>query len=172
MTASDMAASRPFRLLFLCTGNSARSQIAEALLQKKGHGRFIAGSAGSHPAPHVNPFAIQVLTEHGIEWRGRRPKSIDDVIGDSWDFVITVCDRAKESCSIFPGQPVFAHWGLPDPADATGTQEEKLRVFRETAVQLSRRIDLMLALPLEKLQRRTRAERLKAIGEESHVQSR
>jgi protein-tyrosine-phosphatase len=165
-----MNGSRPFRLLFLCTGNSARSQIAEALLAHKGRGRFIAGSAGSHPAPVVNPLAEAVLDEHGIGWHGRRPKSVDDVIGEKWDFVITVCDRAKESCPIFPGQPVFAHWGLPDPAEATGTREERLRVFRETAVQLARRIDLMLALPVEKLERHIVEQRLRAIGEESHAE--
>ena len=167
-----MNASRPFRLLFLCTGNSARSQIAEALLAHKARGRFIAGSAGSHPAPAVNPLAEAVLDEHGIQWQGHRPKSVDDVIGEKWDFVITVCDRAKESCPIFPGQPVFAHWGLPDPAEATGTREERLRVFRETAVQLARRIDLMLALPVEKLERHVAEERLRAIGEGSHAERR
>ena len=162
-----MNASRPLRVLFLCTGNSARSQIAEALLRHKGQGRFIAGSAGSNPAPAVNPLAIAVLDEHGIEWQGRRPKSIDDVIGERWDLVITVCDRAKEACPVLPGQPMFAHWGLPDPAEATGTREERLRVFRETAVQLGRRIDLMLALPMEKLERHVVEDRLRAIGDES-----
>ncbi len=161
-----MNAHPPFRLLFLCTGNSARSQIAEALLTTKSRGRFVAGSAGSHPATAVNPLAIAVLGEHGIGWQGRRPKSVDEVIGEPWDFVITVCDRAKESCPIFPGQPVLAHWGLPDPAEATGTHESKLRVFRETALQLGRRIDLMLALPLEKLERDALQERLRAIGED------
>ena len=165
-----MNPTRPLRLLFLCTGNSARSQIAEALVTHKARGRFVAGSAGSHPTPVVNPLAITVLGEHGIRWDGHRPKSIDDVIGERWDFVITVCDRAKEACPIFPGQPVFAHWGLPDPAEATGTQQERLRVFRDTAVQLCRRIDLMLALPIEKLERHAVEERLRAIGEESHAE--
>jgi protein-tyrosine-phosphatase len=160
-----MTSSHPLRLLFLCTANSARSQIAEALLSQKGRSRFIAGSAGSHPALQVNPYAIEILREHGIAWQGRRPKSIDDVIGEEWDVVITVCDRAKDSCPIFPRKPVFAHWGLPDPAAATGPREEKLQVFRETAVQLGRRIDLMLALPLEELERRSREEHLAAIGE-------
>ena len=154
----------PIRLLFLCTGNSARSQIAEALLSRKAPGRFVAGSAGSHPASAVNPLAIEVLKEHGIDWQGRSPKSIDDVIGERWDFVISVCDRAKDSCPVFPGQSVFAHWGLPDPADATGTREQRLPVFRETATQLGRRIDLLLALPIEKLDRHVVAERLGEIG--------
>ena len=166
-----MNVARPFRLLFLCTGNSARSQIAEALLDKKGRDRFVVGSAGSHPAAAVNPLAVAVLEEHGIRWDGHKPKSVDDVLGDRWDFVITVCDRAKEACPIFPGQPVFAHWGLPDPADAAGSRAEKLRVFRETAVQLGRRIDLMLALPMEKLERAAQEERLRAIGESPALQS-
>src|SRR5687768_12540767 len=160
-----MTARPPFRLLFLCTGNSARSQIAEALLSKRAPDRFVAGSAGSHPAPAVNPLAIEVLKEQGIAWQGRAPKSVDDVIGEQWDFVITVCDRAKESCPIFPGQPTFAHWGLPDPAEATGSHEQQLRVFRQAAAQLGRRIDLMLTLPMEKLERHVAAERLRAIGD-------
>ena len=160
-----MKARAPFRLLFLCTGNSARSQIAEALLTRKAPERFVTASAGSHPATSVNPLAIEVLEERGIEWRGRTPKSIDAVIGEPWDFVITVCDRAKDACPIFPGQAVLAHWGLPDPAEATGTHEQRLRVFRETAAQVARRIDLLLALPLEKLERSTVAERLREIGD-------
>jgi protein-tyrosine-phosphatase len=164
-----MNVARPFRVLFLCTGNSARSQIAEALLARKGRGRFVVGSAGSHPAATINPLAVAVLGEHGIRWDGHKPKSVDQVAGERWDFVITVCDRAKEACPIFPGQPVFAHWGLPDPADAKGSREEKLRVFRETAAHLGRRIDLMLALPMEKLERAAHEERLRAIGEDSEA---
>ena len=167
-----MATPRPLRVLFVCTGNSARSQIAEALLQHKAKGRFTAASAGSRPAPSVNPLAIEVLGERGIEWEGRRPKSVDDIMRDRWDFVITVCDRAKESCPVLPGQPVLAHWGLPDPADAAGTREERLRAFRETATQLARRIDLLLSLPMDKLTKRAVGERLNTIGEftQSHAE--
>jgi arsenate reductase (thioredoxin) len=143
----------PYRILILCTGNSARSQIAEALVAKKGAGRFEAVSAGSMPAPRVNPFAVRVLAEVGIPWEGRVPKGLERLDRERWDFVITVCDRAREACPIFPGTPILAHWGMPDPAEVEGTETEKLRAFRDTLVSLSRRIDLLLALPVEKLER-------------------
>ena len=145
--------ARRFRILILCTGNSARSQIAEALLARKGADRFQVASAGSRPADRVNPFAVQVLAEAGIDWSGRSPKGLDGLDRESWDFVITVCDRAKEACPIFPGQPIMAHWGMPDPAEVEGEDETKLRAFRETLMVLNRRIDLLLALPMEKLDR-------------------
>jgi len=148
---------RAFRLLFLCTGNSARSQMAEAILNERGKGRFRAESAGSKPAPRVNPLAIDTLREYGIEWRGHPPRTVDGLEHEPWDFVITVCDRAKESCPVFPGQPVLAHWGVADPADALG--------FRDAFIVLKRRIDLVLALPVEKLERLALEARLKAIGE-------
>lgn len=135
-------------VLFLCTGNSARSQIAEALLATRGKGRFIAGSAGVHPAKQVNPFAVEILRDLGIDWSGRVPKTLDDVRSTHWDFVITVCDRAKESCPIFPGNPTFAHWGMEDPAEVEGSDATKRAAFRSTAVRLARRIDLLLALPM------------------------
>lgn len=158
------AANKPLKLLFLCTGNSARSQIAEALLQQKGKGRFLVGSAGSHPAVRVNPFAVEILAEAGIDWSGRIPKRTDDVAGTDWDFVITVCDRARESCPIFPGHPILAHWGMPDPAEVEGSDDEKRRAFRDTFVVLGRRIDLLLALPMESLERMALEQRVRAIG--------
>jgi arsenate reductase len=166
VTSADASAdpAHPLNVLFLCTGNSARSQIAEALLQKKGRGRFHAGSAGSHPAAHVHPVTVRVLAESGIDWSGRTPKGTEAVQSNGWDFVITVCDRAKESCPTFPGRPVFAHWGMPDPSDVTESEDAQLRAFRETAQLLSRRIDLMLALPFETLERRALAERVRGIG--------
>lgn len=145
--------ARRFRILILCTGNSARSQIAEALLARKGADRFQVASAGSRPADRVNPFAVQVLAEAGIDWSGRSPKGLEGLDREPWDFVITVCDRAKEACPIFPGQPIMAHWGMPDPAEVEGEDETKLRAFRETLMVLNRRIDLLLALPMEKLDR-------------------
>jgi len=148
---TDLA--RRFRILILCTGNSARSQIAEALLARKGADRFQVASAGSRPAGRVNPFAVKVLAEAGIDWSGRSPKGLDGLDREPWDFVITVCDRAKEACPIFPGQPIMAHWGMPDPAEVEGEDETKLRAFRETLMVLNRRIDLLLALPMEKLDR-------------------
>ncbi|MEO8636686.1 MAG: arsenate reductase ArsC [Gemmatimonadales bacterium] len=154
-----------FRVLILCTGNSARSQIAEALLSRKGSARFTVVSAGSKPASRVNPFAVRVLGEAGIPWEGKEPKGLERLDKHGWDFVITVCDRAKEACPIFPGTPILAHWGMPDPAEVEGSEAEKLRAFRETLVVLSRRIDLLLALPLEKLDRLRTAAAVRAIGE-------
>ena len=143
--------TRPTSVLFLCTGNSARSQIAEALLATRGKGRFRVGSAGVHPAPAVNPYAIDVLRERGIDWSGKHPKTIDEVIGAGWDIVITVCDRAKESCPILPGKPTYAHWSLDDPAAVEGDEAAKRAAFRLTALDLSRRIDLFLAVPANRL---------------------
>ncbi len=159
------ASTAPFHVLILCTGNSARSQIAEALLARKGAGRFTVVSAGSKPAPRVNPFAVRVLGEAGIQWEGKVPKGLEGLDQQRWDFVITVCDRAREACPIFPGTPILAHWGMPDPAEVEGGDEEKLRAFRETLVVLSRRIDLLLALPLEKLDRLRKETAVRAIGE-------
>lgn len=154
----------PYRVLVLCTGNSARSQIAEALLAERGAGRFVVASAGSRPAPRVNRYAVRVLAEHGILWEGRTPKPIAGLENQEWDFVITVCDRAKETCPIFPRKPVFAHWGMPDPAEVAGSEEDKLRAFRDTLVALDRRISLLLELPLEKLDRLARERALGAIA--------
>lgn len=155
---------RPLRILVLCTGNSARSQIAEALLGRKGAGRFEAASAGSRPAARVNPFAVRVLAESGIPWDGKVPKGLDGLDRERWDFVITVCDKAKESCPVFPGTPILAHWGMPDPAEVEGSDDTKLRAFRETLVTLGRRIDLLLALPLEKLERLSLEREIREIG--------
>ena len=145
------------RVLFLCTGNSARSQMAEALLNAKGQGRFQAESAGTRPAERLNPLALETLRGYGVPWSGRAPRNIDGLEREPWDFVITVCDRAKESCPVFPGQPVLAHWGMADPADAPA--------FRDAFVLLSRRVDLLLALPLEKLERLALEARVRAIGD-------
>ena len=154
----------PLRILILCTGNSARSQIAEALFAAKARGRFEAASAGSRPAPRVNPLAIEVLAEAGIDWRGRTPRGMDGLEREPWDFVVTVCDRARESCPYFPGHPVLAHWGMPDPAEVEGTDDVKRAAFRDTLVTLSRRIDLLLALPVEKLERLALERRVREIG--------
>ena len=140
--------------------------MTEAVLNQKGRGRFIAESAGSQPAARVNPYAVEALQEAGIEWQGRRPRGIDDLTSSSWDIVITVCDRAKEACPIFPGQPALAHWGMEDPAAVEGDDHTKRRAFREALQLISRRIDLMLALPVEKLERLALQERLRAIGAE------
>ncbi len=140
------------KILFLCTGNSARSIFAEYLIKKIGRNRFEAYSAGSQPAGTVNPFAIRVLEEqYGIDARTARSKSWDEFKDTPFDIIITVCDRARESCPIFPGQPIVAHWSIPDPALATGIDEQKLRQFKETARQIQRRIDLLCSFPIERL---------------------
>ena len=141
---------RPLRILFLCTANSARSQIAEALLSARRDSRVTAGSAGTQPAAQVNPHAIQLLRSRAIDATSARPKDIAEVMTQPWDVVITVCDSARESCPVFPGRPVRAHWGLPDPAAAP--ESMKAQAFEETARILSDLIDRLLALPLEKLE--------------------
>jgi arsenate reductase (thioredoxin) len=152
-------------VLFLCTGNSARSQIAEAVLNRKGAGRFIAESAGASPATKVNPYAIQALGDAGIEWLGHPPRGLGGLDRERWDFVITVCDRAKEACPVFPGQPVVAHWGMSDPAAVGGDEAVKRAAFFDALTLINRRIDLLLALPVEKLDRLVVEARVRAIGE-------
>jgi len=156
--------AREFRVLFLCTGNSARSQMAEALLNRKGNGRFRAESAGSRPAARVHPYAIETLEAYSLPWEGHPPRSMDGLEREPWDFVITVCDRARESCPVFPGQPVLAHWGMPDPAEAPGDDAARRLAFRDAFLVLSRRLDLLLALPIEKLERLALEARVRAIG--------
>ena len=138
--------------------------MAEAILNAKGKGRFRAESAGSKPAPRVNPFAIETMKEFRTPWSGKPPRGLDGLEREPWDFVITVCDKAKEACPIFPGQPVIAHWGMPDPAEAVGDDETKRAAFRDAFLQLSRRIDLFLALPFDKLERWAIEMRVRAIG--------
>ncbi|HEY7686446.1 MAG TPA: arsenate reductase ArsC [Gemmatimonadales bacterium] len=164
MADAAIASPRRFRLLFLCTGNSARSQMAEAILNWKGGGRFHAESAGSRPAARVNPLAIETMRLHGLDWSGHSPRSVDGLEREPWDFVITVCDRAKESCPIFPGQPVLAHWGMPDPAEVEGDEAVKRAAFRDAFLLIARRIDLLLALPIDKLERLVLQDRVRAIG--------
>ena len=125
--------------------------MAEALLNQKAGGRMVAESAGSHPAARVNAFAVEALRQVGIDWAGRTPRGVPDIIDHHWDLVITVCDRARESCPILPGQPTLAHWGMPDPAEVQGTDAEKLEAFVEARILLSRRIDLLLAVPTKDL---------------------
>jgi arsenate reductase len=145
----------PFRVLFLCTGNSARSIMAEALLNSAGRDRFIAYSAGSHPTGVVNPLAIQELTRLRIPTEGLRSKSWAEFArpdSPEMDFVITVCDNAAgEVCPAWPGQPITAHWGMADPAAVEGPEDAKLKAFRDVAVMMKRRIDIMQSLQLEKL---------------------
>jgi len=154
----------PFRILILCTGNSARSQMAEALINHRGKGRVIAESAGSLPAARVNPWAIEALHDAGIEWNGHPPRGLDGLETQQWDAVITVCDKAKEACPYFPGQPMLAHWGMPDPAEVEGSDEQVREAFFEAFLLLSRRIELLLALPIASLERMALEAKLRAIG--------
>ena len=143
---------KPQKVLFLCTGNSARSIFAEFFMNKIGLGRFEAYSAGNQPAGTVNPFTIRVLRdEHNMDPAGARAKSWDEFKDMRFDIVITVCDRAKESCPVFSGQPTVAHWSIPDPALATGSDEQKLRQFRDVALEIKRRIELLCSVPTEQL---------------------
>ena len=162
-------ASAPFNVLFLCTGNSARSILAEAYLNAAGRGLFIAFSAGSHPAGVENPFALELLHKNRIETENLRSKSWDEVDAPGapvMDFVFTVCDQAAgESCPLWPGQPMTAHWGVDDPARVEGTDEEKRKAFMRAFSALSTRINLFLNLPLAKLDRLALTKRLKEIGQ-------
>ncbi len=144
-----------YNVLFLCTGNTARSILAEGMLNQLGRGRFRAFSAGSHPKGVVNPFAVEYLRTSGAPVGELRSKSWDEFAAPgapAMDFVFTVCDNAaNEACPVWIGHPATAHWGVPDPAAVEGTDEEKRRAFREAAATLRRRIELFLSLPFEKL---------------------
>lgn len=143
-----------FKILFLCTGNSARSIFGEYLIRRIGGDRFDSYSAGTEPAGKVNPFAIRVLHElYHIDASAARSKSFDEYQDIEFDFVITVCDNARETCPVWPGQPIVAHWGVPDPALAIGTDEHVFREFKQAAFHLQRRIELFCSLPFEKLDR-------------------
>lgn len=157
-----------FNVLFLCTGNSARSILAEALLNHLGKGRFHAYSAGSHPAGAVNPFALELLHKSKLPVADLRSKSWDEFAvpgAPEFDFVFTVCDNAAgEACPAWPGQPMTAHWGIEDPAAATGSDEEKRKAFHTALTQLSRRISIFISLPVEKLDRLSLKKQLDDIG--------
>ena len=145
---------RPFRVLFLCTGNSARSVFAEYFLRRLGGTRFEVHSAGASPAGKVNPTALEVLRERfHIDAHDARSKSWNEFRKLNFDFVITVCDNARETCPVWPGQPIVAHWGVDDPAAFVGPPEAKKRFFQEVALRVHRRVQLLVALPLEKLSR-------------------
>ena len=163
---------RTYNVLFLCTGNSARSILGEAIVNDVaiGQGRFRGFSAGSHPKGAVNPYALEVLRDQRMSVDGLRSKSWDEFAGPeapAMDFVFTVCDQAAaEACPYWPGQPVTAHWGLPDPAAVEGTEEDKRRAFRDAFLVLKRRIELLASLPVDTLDRRALRDRLDRIGRE------
>ena len=163
--------SKHYNVLFLCTGNSARSIMAEAILNFKGRPNFTAFSAGSHPSGTVRPEALRQLESARIPAWGAHSKPWDEFAkpdSAKLDFVFTVCDNAaKEVCPVWPGQPMTAHWGIPDPAAVEGTPEEVTRAFREAFLALDRRISLFLALPIEKLSKLALQKEIDDIGHTS-----
>ena len=138
---------RPIRVLFVCTGNSARSVMAEALLRRHGGGAFEVHSAGTEPKG-INPLTLRVLDDAGIDASWARSKSVTGFLGQPFDYVITVCDQARQSCPVFPGVHETLHWGYEDPAEAEGTDEERLAVFRRVFIALGERIGLFIPLAL------------------------
>ncbi len=131
--------ARPIRVLFLCTGNSARSQMAQAILERVGGPDFDVESAGTEPRG-VNPLTVRVLDEAGIDWSAATSKPVEQFLGRRFDYVITVCDRARQACPMFPGQHESLHWGLEDPAEVGGSDDRKTAAFRATYADLQRRI--------------------------------
>ena len=169
--------SNPYKVLFLCTGNSARSILAESLINHWGRGRFVGWSAGSHPKGVVHPLALDVLRQNRLRTEGLRSKSWEEFTrpgAPSLNFVFTVCDRAaQEICPIWPGQPMTAHWGMEDPAAVDGSDEEKRRAFRKAFRELDARIKIFTSLRLELLDRLSLQKELDAIGrlDEGHLVS-
>jgi arsenate reductase len=159
---------RPFNVLFLCTGNSARSIIAESILRSLGAGRFNAHSAGSKPTGRVNPFALELLVKNHLPTDGLRSKSWDEFArpgAPRLDFVFTVCDNAAgEVCPVWPGQPMTAHWGIPDPAAVEGSDDARRNAFAEASRTLLNRIRVFTSLPLDKLDRLSLQRRLDELG--------
>lgn len=163
-----MTPARRFNVLFLCTGNSARSILAEAILNRTGAERFRAYSAGSHPKGRVHPQALELLRSLGYETAGLRSKSWEEFARDGapeFDFIFTVCDNAAgETCPVWPAKPATAHWGIADPAETKGTAAEIALAFKDAHRFLSRRIEAFTALPIEALERETLQARLREIG--------
>lgn len=161
---------RTYNTLFICTGNSARSILAEGLLNALGKGRFRAYSAGSHPKGQVHPLALATLERLGLPTTGYRSKSWDEFVqpgAPEFDFIFTVCDNAAgEACPVWPGRPMTAHWGVPDPAIVQGTEEQQRKAFMDAALTLRRRIELFLSLPLQRLDAMSLQRKLREIGQQ------
>ena len=168
-----MNAPKVYNVLFLCTGNSARSIMAEAILNAQSAGRFRGFSAGSHAAGTVNPRTIELLQRNHFKTEGLHSKSWDAFTGPGapvMDFVFTVCDQAAaEVCPVWPGQPISAHWGVADPAAVTGDEEKIHRAFNDAFSVLSRRISLFLCLPIDKLSRLALTQEVQKIGQEQQA---
>ncbi len=155
-SAAGADASAPIRVLFVCTHNSARSVMAEILLRRKGGDAFEVFSAGTEPSA-VRPLTLRVLQEGGFDTSGLRSKSVDEFLGQRFDYVITVCDQARQSCPVFPGSGESLHWGYEDPSEASGTEEEKLAVYRRVFTQIGNRIGQFVPIAM-----RSRAEASKS----------
>ncbi|VWX34673.1 Protein-tyrosine-phosphatase [Limnobacter sp. 130] len=159
---------KTFNVLFICTGNSARSILAETILNQLGRGQFKAYSAGSFPAGRVNPYTLEILQRWEMDTSTLRSKSWDEFAAPGapkMDFVFTVCDQAAgEVCPVWPGQPILAHWGAPDPAKAEGSHEHIIQEFRNVGLLLRKRIELMLALPIAKLEKLAIQHEVEQIG--------
>jgi arsenate reductase (thioredoxin) len=168
-TEGGFMTDKTFNVLFLCTGNSARSILAESILRADGAGKFNAYSAGSQPKGEVNPMALEVLAGHKFPIDGLRSKSWDEFAAPDapeFDFIFTVCDNAAgEACPVWPGKPMTAHWGIEDPAAVDGTEAQKRIAFTTALRYLKLRIDAFIALPFESLERMSLLNRLKEIGE-------
>ena len=143
---TDQHRAQPIRVIFVCGGNSARSQMAEAILRREGGGDFASFSAGVWPKDDVHPMTIRVLDEIGIDIHDARSKSVTEFLDQPFDYVVTVCDRARESCPVFPGAEESMHWGLDDPAEATGTEAERLAVFRRVMTEIAVRMRTFIEL--------------------------
>ena len=163
-----MTEAKSYNVLFICTGNSARSILAEGLLNAMGKGRFKAFSAGSHPKGAVHPLALQELQSLRIPTDGFRSKGWDEFAAPGapeMDFVFTVCDQAAgEVCPVWPGQPMTAHWGMPDPAAVEGSDDAKRQAFKSASVTMKRRLELMMSLPMDKLDALAIHKEVKDIG--------
>jgi arsenate reductase len=164
----DTGRKTPFNVLFLCTGNSARSIMAEAILNREGHGNFRAFSAGSHPKGRIHPYTLDLLRKLNFDVSALRSKSWNEFAGPDapkLDFVFTVCDNAAdEICPVWPGQPMTAHWGVPDPAVATGKEAEVRLVFADALRMLTNRINIFVSLPLRSIDQLSLQKRLDSIG--------
>ena len=162
-----MTSTTPYKFLFLCTGNSARSIIGEYLLRRLGGSRFQVYSAGSFPTGKVNPLAVQVLQDvYNIDASEARSKSWEEFKDVEFDFVVTVCDNARETCPVWPGKPLTAHWGVEDPAIVTGDDATRRAAFLKAFTVLQKRIALLASLRLESLERMAAEQQLARIGKE------
>ena len=151
------------KILFLCTQNSARSQMAEAIVNSKASDIFIGYSAGSSPAEKINPYAIEAMKEVGIDISKHKTKSVLEFIGEDFDFIITLCDKMKNECPSFSNDAIRVHWGISDPRDFNGNHEETIKYFKRVRNEISNRINLLLSLPMEKLDKASLSEKIEGV---------